>query len=66
MRKPVLRAEIRAGELLTEMAERGERDDGRGNRNPSLKSQDATPKLSDLGVTNTQSSRWQKMAACRP
>jgi hypothetical protein len=31
------------------MAERGERDDGRGNRNPTLKSQAAIPKLADLG-----------------
>ena len=57
-----LRAERRAGELLKQMAERGERDDGRGNRNPSLKSQDATPKLSDFGISKTQSSRWQKLA----
>ena len=58
-----LRAERRAGEMLAEMAQRGERDDGRGNRNPALKSQAATPKLSDLGVTKSQSSRWQQLAA---
>lgn len=57
-----LRAERRGGEILREMAQRGERDDGRGNRNPSLKSQTATPKLDDLGVTKTQSSRWQRLA----
>lgn len=55
-------AERRAGQLLREMAERGERDDGKGNRNPDLKSRDATPKLADLGVTKTQSSRWQRLA----
>jgi protein gp37 len=58
-----MRAERRAGELLREMAERKERDTGKGNRNPVLKSQAATPKLADLGVSKTQSSRWQKLAA---
>jgi hypothetical protein len=43
-------------------AERGERDNGRGNRNPALKSQGATPKLDDLNITRDQSSRWQKLA----
>jgi N6-adenosine-specific RNA methylase IME4 len=57
-----MRAERRAGELLIEMAKRKERDSGRGNRNPALKSQKATPKLSDLGITKTQSSRWQELA----
>jgi N6-adenosine-specific RNA methylase IME4 len=57
-----LRAERRIGELLREMKERGERDSGKGNRNPSLKSQAATPKLADLGVTKSQSSRWQSLA----
>jgi protein gp37 len=58
-----LRAERRAGELLHEMKERGERDSGKGNRNPVLKSQAATPKLADLGITKTQSSRWQRLGA---
>lgn len=58
-----MRAERRAGELLIEMAERKERDSGRGNRNPILKLQAATPKLSDLGINKTQSSRWQALAA---
>src|SRR5262249_34030057 len=57
-----MRAERRAGELLIEMAELGERDSGKGNRNPVLKSQAATPKLSDLGISKTQSSRWQELA----
>jgi N6-adenosine-specific RNA methylase IME4 len=58
-----MRAERRAGELLIEMAARNERDSGKGNRNPILKSQAATPKLTDLGINKTQSSRWQKLAA---
>jgi N6-adenosine-specific RNA methylase IME4 len=45
------------------MAERGERDTGKGNRNPVLKLQAATPKLADLGINKTQSSRWQALAA---
>jgi len=57
-----LRAERRAGAMLAEMAERGERDDGKGNRNPALKSQAATPKLADL-VNKSQSSRWQRLAS---
>jgi N6-adenosine-specific RNA methylase IME4 len=61
-----LRAEIRAGELLNEMARHGQRDNGKGNRNPALKSQCATPKLADLGVTKSQSSRWQQKAALPP
>jgi len=56
-----LRAEIRAGELLAEMAQKGERqkagDADGGRAKPSV------PKLSDLGVSKTQSSRWQKLAA---
>jgi N6-adenosine-specific RNA methylase IME4 len=57
-----MRAERRSGELLIEMAGRKERDSGRGNRNPILKSQAATPKLADLGINKTQSSRWQALA----
>jgi N6-adenosine-specific RNA methylase IME4 len=63
-----LRAERRAGELLSEMGKKGERQkagqavgrkskvDGRG-RQPSI------PKLETLGITKIQSSRWQKLAA---
>jgi len=55
-----IRAEMRAGELLIKMAERGER------RDHSQRSRGATsdlpPKLSDLGVSKTQSSRWQRLA----
>jgi hypothetical protein len=56
-------AERKCGEMLREMAELGQRDSGKGNRNPVLKSQDATPKLSELGITRDESSRFQQIAA---
>lgn len=64
-----LRAEIRAGELLAEMeknkgvagqAEGRKVSGGIKLRPPETKS---APTLSDLGITKTQSSRWQKLAA---
>src|SRR6516164_8300374 len=57
-----LRAEIRAGELLREMKEHGERRDGHGDQRKAG-SQSATPLLKDIGITKTQSSRWQAIAA---
>ncbi len=53
-----LRAERRAGGLLKEMAASGEREDRGGDR--KSKSPRAALKLPDLGVTNSQSSRWQQ------
>jgi hypothetical protein len=56
-----LRAERRAGELLAEMAKNKGALPGRTGRKgrPVL---DPTPKLADLGITKTQSSRWQALA----
>ncbi len=50
-----LRAERKAGELLKEMAERGERRVQSSGRAPEV-SQAAT--FTDLGVSRMQSSRW--------
>ena len=55
-----MRAEIKAGKLLAEMAERKERKIRSGDKR--AKSQPATS-LANLGVSKTQSSRWQKLAA---
>lgn len=51
-----MRAEMRAGEMLSQMAERGERPKGRKKESHAVI-------LSDLGVTPSQSSRWQKLAS---
>jgi N6-adenosine-specific RNA methylase IME4 len=61
-----MRAERRAGELLIEMKARKERHDGKGQSREVLRSQPATvstPKLADLGINKTQSSRWQALAS---
>jgi hypothetical protein len=57
-----MRAEIRAGELLAETEKNKGSVPGKTGRKgkPVL---DTRPKLSDLGITKTQSSRWQKLAA---
>jgi hypothetical protein len=60
------RAERRAGEMLAQMKETGERAAKGETKQPDRMSHDVTfaqTTLADLGVTRTQSSRWQKVAA---
>jgi hypothetical protein len=60
-----MRAEIKAGKLLAEIEKnKGTRGQTRRGRKV-LPPQDATPKLADLGVSKTQSSRWQALAELR-
>jgi hypothetical protein len=60
-----LRAERRCGQLLAEMEKaRGARGNPGGQGATIVRSHDATTQsLADLGITKTQSSRWQKLAA---
>jgi N6-adenosine-specific RNA methylase IME4 len=58
-----LHAERRAGELLIEQAERGERETRGGDRRSKSSEATLIPKLADLRITKTESSRWQKMAS---
>jgi DNA N-6-adenine-methyltransferase (Dam) len=59
-------AERKGGELLREMAAKGERDRGHGDRQSAKAKSRPTTQLSDLGVTKTESSKWQKLAALPP
>lgn len=54
------RAERRAGEVLAEMKVNGERRTPGGDQ--KTKSHPAILKIGDLGITPTQSSRWQQLA----
>jgi hypothetical protein len=54
-------SERRAGKLLEEMKESGERDAGKGGDRKS-RYQAGTVKLPELGITYAQASRWQKLA----
>jgi N6-adenosine-specific RNA methylase IME4 len=55
-----LRAERRAGQLLAEMKASGEREAG---GRPEKRFHGERVKLADLGVSEIQSHRWQKLAA---
>jgi N6-adenosine-specific RNA methylase IME4 len=60
-----MEAERRGGRLLIVMAESGQRHSGRGHvKRVGLRSVTPRPepKLSDLGVSKTESSRWQAVA----
>ncbi len=57
-----IEAQAKAGELLRAMAERGERDLGGGGDRRS-RSRAATVNLAALGVTKSESSHWQQVAA---
>jgi hypothetical protein len=61
-----MRAERRAGELLMEMRDGGQREGAGGDRKSKSRPAILIPKLSDIGVTATQSSRWQRLAALAP
>jgi hypothetical protein len=59
-----VRAERRAGELLAEMEKaKGVRMNGGNTGDPTMLPPVNVPKLSDLGITKNESSRWQKLAA---
>jgi len=65
-----LRAERRAGALLKEQAESGERatrdncpGPGRGLQKVSRDTTPLPPTLADIGISRDQSSKWQKLAA---
>jgi phage N-6-adenine-methyltransferase len=58
-----LRAERKAGELLIELRENGGRDPGGHGRRIELQTETQLPRLADLGITKTQSFRWQQLAA---
>ncbi|TMC08254.1 MAG: hypothetical protein E6J41_13880, partial [Chloroflexi bacterium] len=59
-----IEAQAKAGELLAQMRERGERE-GTGRTGEEGVSQRATPPptLGQLGVSRSESSRWQQVAA---
>jgi hypothetical protein len=53
-------AEIRGGELLAEMKARGERHSGQAAKGSRVATPISEPTLKDLGVAESQSSRWQQ------
>ncbi len=60
-----LRAERRAGEIIREMPKaEAPAGPGRGHKNPVERDDTlSAPRLSDLGISRDESSRWQKMAS---
>lgn len=54
-----VRAERRAGEMLTQAQGRGELAKAGGD----MKKESPPPTLSDIGITKDQSSRWQQLAS---
>jgi hypothetical protein len=59
-----VRAERKAGELLKKSADSGERFPAGGLRSKQVESHGATrpSTLDEIGISNTQSSRWQSLA----
>jgi hypothetical protein len=57
------RAELRAGEILALMKEGGQRQKAGDNQHRGSSDVQLPPKLADLGISKTQSSRWQALAA---
>lgn len=59
-----VRAERRAGEMLRDSAQAGQRASGDGSINQHNRASHAdTPTLAEIGVTPMQSSRWQSLAS---
>jgi hypothetical protein len=57
-----VRAEIRAGELLAEMKRLGFRETGRPPKGTKIGAPTSRVKLSDMGITRTESTKWQRLA----
>src|SRR5262249_41042497 len=56
-----IRAERRVGQLLTDMADRGQRETQGGDRKSKFCDGTLIPSLKDLGITKTQAARWLKL-----
>lgn len=58
-----VRAERRAGEMLKQSAERGERATHKDGASSRTMQPDRPQTLADMGITKDQSSRWQQVAS---